>query len=290
MEVNMNSQLIDQISSTSKTALLTIYAHSIESQSEQPILSDPTAVELTKALSEPFSRSEVRLFRKLADNKLNRQLVYHIALRAKKYDTYADAFVKDHPDGTIINLGCGLDARYHRLAQKPKLFLDIDLEPMIAIKRELVEETKEYRMIGQSIFDSAWLEEVRHLEGPKLFIAEGLFMYLSPDELNPWLMRLADDFSGSYLLFETVVEKYTRGFNKKMVEFKLRKEFGVSGDVSYHFGLKQSDDLESLSPHFKLIEDWSYFDENHPKVGLLNLMGKIKSLRYVQWTVFYRIE
>ena len=115
-------------------------------------------------------------------------------------------------------------------------------------------------------------------------------MYLKPEELNPWLIKLSDTFKDSYLLFETVVEKYTKGFYKKMVEFKLRKEIGVTGDVSYHFGLKKSNDLESLSSSFKLIEDWSYFDEKNEKVGLMNKMGNFKSLKYVQWTVFYKIN
>ncbi len=286
----MKQNLIDKISSTSKTALLTIYAHSIESKSQNPILVDPTAETITSAFYETFSKSSDKLLRKLASGKLNKQLVYHITLRAKKYDDYATEFIKHHSNGTIINLGCGLDSRYQRLSKKPKLFIDIDLEPIIAIKKEILKENEVYKMIGESIFEDHWFEELRKTEGPKLFIAEGLFMYLNSNQLKQWLKKLAESFDGSYLLFEAVVEKYTKGFYKKMVELKLRNQFGVSGDVSYHFGLQQSNDLESISPKFRFLEDWSYFDENNPKVGMLNVMGKFSSLKYVQWTVYYKIE
>lgn len=173
---------------------------------------------------------------------------------------------------------------------KPWLFIDLDLPEVISIKKEIFKEADGYRLVGQSIFDKDWFQELKSMRRPVLFIAEGLFMYLKPELLNPWLRELSSDFSGSFLLFETVVEKYTRGFNKKIVNFKLRKEIGVEGDVSYYFGLKKSSDLEELSDNFEFIEDWSYFDEHHPKVGWMNIMGRFDYFKYVQWTVYYGIK
>jgi methyltransferase (TIGR00027 family) len=286
----LNQSMIKSISSTSKTGLITLYAHSIESRSDNPIIKDPIAVEMTDMLNKYLANDRSRLLRNLSKDKMNRQLVYHIVLRTKKYDEYADRFVKNHPEGIIVNLGCGFDSRYQRLKRKPNLFIDLDLPEVINIKKEVFKESDNYKLMGQSIFDKEWLDELKKLKKPVLFIAEGLFMYLKPDLLNPWLIDLSHAFPGSFLLFENVLEKYTRGFNKKIVDFKLRKEIGVEGDVSYYFGLKKSNDLESLSPNFKFIEDWFYFDEHNPKVGWMNIMGKFNYFKYVQWTVFYRIK
>ena len=281
---------IEKISSTSKTALITLYAHSLESQEDHPILVDDKAVKMTDALSPILANSESRLLRNLSGGKMSQALRVHITLRAKKYDEIAEDFVKKHPDGIIVNLGCGFDSRYDRLKQKPFLFIDLDLPEMISIKKSVFTETESYRLIGQSIFNRDWLERVKSYHCQVLFMAEGLFMYLHPEELNPWLKEVAKSFPNSYLFFETVAKKYTRGLNQKMVEVKLRRELGVEGDVSYHFGLSDSRDLEKLSNHFEWIEDWSYFDDKNPKIGWMNWMGKIRYFKYVQWTVFYRIK
>lgn len=281
---------IEKISSTSKTALITLYAHSLESQDVNPVLVDETAVKMTDALSPILAKSESRLLRNLSQGKMSRALQVHIALRAKKYDEVAEEFIEKHPDGIVVNLGCGFDSRYQRLKIKPFLFIDLDLPEMITIKKGVFTETESYRMIGQSIFNRDWLEQVKSYHCPVLFIAEGLFMYLHPEELNPWLKEVAESFPNSYLFFETVSKKYTHGFNQKMVELKLRQEIGVEGDVSYHFGLTDSRDLEKLSDHFQWIEDWSYFDDKNPKIRWMNWMGKFKMFKYVQWTVYYQIK
>lgn len=286
----MTDDMIKKISSTSKTSLITLHAHSIESKSENPILSDPEAMRITAEMKTALMNMNDRLLRKLANEKLQKQLVYHIAIRARKYDEYAEKFIEDHPDATIVNLGCGLDTRYHRLKTKPKHFIDLDLPEVIAIKSTILKEDAIYKMIPQSIFDNEWLLELKKNHGPILFIAEGLFMYLDPNKLNSWLKHLADSFPESHLLFETVVKKYTRGFYQKITEFKLRRELGITGDISYHFGLDHSRELEGLSHNFKFLEDWSYFDETHPKVGWMNIMGKFDYFRYVQWTVYYKIK
>jgi methyltransferase (TIGR00027 family) len=281
---------IEKISSTSKTALITLYAHSLESQDENPVLVDEAAVRMTDALSPILAKSDSRLLRNLSQGKMRRALQVHIALRAKKYDEVAEDFIEKHPDGIVVNLGCGFDSRYYRLKKKPFLFIDLDLPEMISIKKGVFTETESYRLIGQSIFNRDWLEQLKSYDSPVLFLAEGLFMYLHPEELIPWLKETAEGFPGSELVFETVAEKYTRGFNKKMVEFKLRREIGVEGDVGYHFGLFNSRDLEKLSGHFQWIEDWSYFDDKNPKIHWMNWMGKVHYFKYVQWTVFYRIK
>lgn len=285
----MNQPMLTNISSTSKTALITLYAHSLESQDCDPIIQDDYAIKMTEALSPILQNSESKLLRNLAQGKLSSQLRVHIALRAKKYDETVATFVAKHPDGIVVNLGCGFDTRYYRLKKKPFLFIDLDLPEMIAIKRQVFTETESYRMIGQSIFDRNWMKQLKTYRCPVLFLAEGLFMYLQPKELIPWLKEIAEAFPESELLFETVADKYTKGLRQKMVEFKLRKEIGVKGDVSYHFGLKDSRDLEKITHRLQWLEDWSYFDERHPKAKALNWMGSFSTFRYVQWTVHYKI-
>ena len=74
-----------QISDISSTMLLTLYTHAIESQSKNPVINDPKAVEITLALNRQMVNSPDRMYRDLGKGKLDRKLIVFITLRAKKY-------------------------------------------------------------------------------------------------------------------------------------------------------------------------------------------------------------
>ncbi len=86
-----------QISDISSTMLLTLYTHSMESQSTNPIINDPKAVEITSALNPQLINSPDRMFRELAQGKLDKKLIVFLALRAKKFDDYSNDFIKQSP-------------------------------------------------------------------------------------------------------------------------------------------------------------------------------------------------
>ena len=98
-----------------ETGMLTFYCHVIESQSPNPILLDEKAVEISRKLSPIFANSSNRMLRNLAKGKVKKELVIHITLRAKKYDEYVNSFLKENPDGIIVNIGCGMDSRFLRI-------------------------------------------------------------------------------------------------------------------------------------------------------------------------------
>jgi O-methyltransferase involved in polyketide biosynthesis len=75
-----------QISDISSTMLLTLYTHAIESQSKNPILNDPKAVEITSSLNKQMIESPDRMYRELGQGKLNKKLIIFITLRAKRFD------------------------------------------------------------------------------------------------------------------------------------------------------------------------------------------------------------
>ncbi len=74
------------------TSFLTLYCHALETLSENPVLSDPKSVEITTELNKTLSRSDNPLDRILVSGTLDKRLVVHIAIRAKKYDDYVTGF------------------------------------------------------------------------------------------------------------------------------------------------------------------------------------------------------
>ena len=288
----MSTNLTTSISlpDVAETGMLTFYCHAIESQNPNPILVDEKAVEISRQLNPTFANSSSKLLRSLAKGKIKKELVVHIALRAKKYDEYAIEFFKKHPDGVLVNIGCGLDSRFFRIDNGRMTCFDLDLPEMIGYKRNFYDETDRYHLIGASVFDYVWMDQVaREGKRPILFMAEGVFMYLDGRKVKDLILKLQSRFPGSELVCEVVTEFFTRKPWNQMVAMKLNQH-GVGKDAAFTFGIKNCREMETWNPGIKYLDHWSYFDTNHPRLGWVGPLGGIKFMRNVQYTVHYRLH
>ena len=48
----------------------------------------------------------------------------------------------------------------------------------------------------------------------------------------------------------------------------FRREFGLSADVVYQFGLANSREIEEWAPGLTFLDDWTYYDDGDPKLGM----------------------
>lgn len=276
------------LSDVGNTGLLTAYCHAIESRSPSPLLVDPRAEAIAARLSPLLAESPDPFLRRLARGRLPGNLVVHIALRARKYDDYARDFACRHPGGTVVNLGCGLDTRFWRIDDGRLRLVDLDLPDTIALKRQLVSETERYRLVGQSVFERQWLTELAAAQpGPCLFLAEGLFMYLPPDEVRALVLALQAHCPGSELVFETVNSTWLRPALRWLIDVKLRQQLGLGKEAKFLFGIRDGHEPETWGPGIRLLEEWSYFDEDEPRIGVIRWFRHLRLLRFTQWTVRY---
>jgi methyltransferase (TIGR00027 family) len=288
----MTDQPIESISipDVAETGMLTFYCHVIESRRPQPILYDEKALEVAQRLSPLFEKSSSRILHSLAKEQLRDELVVHITLRARQYDKYAREFLKEHPDGVLVNLGCGMDSRCLRVDNGQMTCFDLDLPEMIAFKRQFYHETNHYHLIGASVFDHAWMDHVAQAgRSPVLFMAEGLFMYLDGKKVKELILELQRRFPGSELVCEVVTEFFTRKPWDRMVALKLNQQLGVGRGAAFTFGIPNSHALETWGPGIEFVEEWSYFDTQDPRLGWVGKFGKIRLMRQVQYTVHYRL-
>ena len=198
------TELFDiRMGDVSETSLLTLYCHALESQSRDPIISDPKAVEIMRAVNQELSKSKNRLHKRMIKGKIDKRMVVHVAIRAKRYDEYVMEFLKSSPDGVVVNIGCGLDSRFSRIDNGRVRFYDLDLPDVIEIKRRFVEETDRYHFIPSSVLDYDWMTPLLQTGGgPFLFIAEGVFMYLHREDVKSLVLELQSEFPGSELVCE----------------------------------------------------------------------------------------
>jgi O-methyltransferase involved in polyketide biosynthesis len=274
-----------------KTGMLTFYCHVIESQISNPILLDEKAVEISRQLNPVLTDSSSRLLRNLSKGKVSQELVVHINLRAKKYDEYASSFFMKNPNGILVNIGCGMDSRFQRIDNGEMICFDLDLPEMIEFKKQFYEETDRYHFIAASVFDYAWMDQVAKMgRRPVLFMAEGVFMYLDGEKIKDLILKLQSCFPGSELVCEVVTAFFTRKPWNRMVAVKLNQQMGVGKEAVFTFGVHNSHELETWHSGIEYLDDWSYFDTRHPRLGWMGILGNVKFMRNVQYTVHYRLN
>lgn len=280
-----------RLSDVSSTMLLTLFSRAHETLSPRPLIVDRQAVALRDRLRPLLAQSDSKLQQRLAQDKLPSMLVTTMALRARHYDRTARAFLETHPDGVIVNLGCGLDTRFHRLDDGRLLLFDLDLPDVIALKRQLLAESERYRFIASSVLDFAWMDELATWrERPFLFLAEGLFMYLPPDGVKALVLRLQERFPGCELLCEVFNGRWLEGWRRKVVSRRLQRGLDIGADAVFQFGISESEAFEQWRDGIQFLDDWSYFDAEDPQLGWMRWLGRWDLFRKMQWSVHYRLN
>lgn len=191
------------INSVSETLLITLYARAVESRRRDALLIDPIAEHLIDQLDYDFSHFD----------KKNTQTA--VAIRARYFDDNAMYFIQSNKDAHIISLGSGLDTRNHRLLEqgyKAAQFIDVDFPDVITSRRNLLPDSANNVMIASSALDTEWMQNLSpQLEGKPVFIvAEGLFMYLTHQQIQQLLNDLQTYFPKAQLLFDATVPWYSK--------------------------------------------------------------------------------
>lgn len=153
------------------------------------ILQDEKAKEIVESVGYPFK-------------KMSKFLSIYMGIRAAILDRYVENFIKRHPQGMVIYLGCGLDSRVERVKAKPFLWIDLDLPDVIQVRKQFYQESGSYRMIGKSVTDFSWLEEAAECDRPVIVVAEGLTMYLTDEENKELIQQIRQHFARADYVFD----------------------------------------------------------------------------------------
>lgn len=205
------------------TNLVTLYLRAFESRSRRPVLGDLAAVAAVDRIDYDFKR-----IHRASLPAVNQYLV---TLRAKQLDEWCADFLKRQPDAIVLHLGCGLDGRVFRLAPPPSvLWFDLDQPNVIELRRRLYQDTEHYRMIGSSVTDPGWLDQIP-TGRPTLVIAEGLLMYVTEGEVRALLDRVVDRFDSGELLFDTLA-RLAPAVSKVMSKGIVKWGIGDARDIA----------------------------------------------------------
>jgi O-methyltransferase involved in polyketide biosynthesis len=229
-----------------ETLLIPLYARACDAASRRPVLGDRRARELVDAIDYDFGR-------------FGGPSLTGSVFRSSIFDGWAARFLGEHPDGTVVELGTGLNTRFDRLDNGRVHWFDLDLPDAIALRRRFFGDTERYKMLAGSITDTDWFDAVASSPAPHLFLSEAVLIYLSGDDVRGALTRLAHRFPGSLIAFDTagrkMVSKQDRNKTLAQVSARLHWVCDDPHDVE-PCGLELLDTRTLATPQPEIAKTW----------------------------------
>ena len=239
----MNNKINIELGQVQMTLLMPVWARAAESKKEKPLIHDSTAIEIIDSIDFDFS--------KMAANLKEINQLSWIA-RSRRYDMIIEEFIKNHPSGTIVNIGCGLDTTYERAKEKPVMWFDLDLPDVIDLRKKFLKESDHHRFLSGSFLDTSWFKQI-----PKsdkiLFISAGVFVYYEEEVIKSFLITLADHFPDAALLFDVTSSKGLEVANQVI------KAAGLPKEAYFKWALSNRSVLQTWDPRLQLVNTYYTF-------------------------------
>ena len=227
------------------TALIPLAVKANETLRKNPRIKDRKAVEIINALN-----IDTRKYDKFMSHE-------GVIARTIMLDRQLKGIIKRYPDTVIINVGAGFDDRFSRVDNGKILWFDLDLPDSITARKKAFPERDRVTMIAGSALEEDWCRQVKKsLKGRKakpIFIAEGLFMYLTLDQIRTFLEVLKNNFPHGILIAEQ---------NSKMMQ-KNEKNHDTVKNTNAHFmsGTDSGQEIADLTDGIKLVDEHSFNEE-----------------------------
>lgn len=219
-----------------ETLLITLYGKGEESLLPDSLLQDRFAAEAIARIDYDFARL-----------KITRDMMIGLALRAHMLDGWTRGFISRYRQATVLHLGCGLDTRVFRIDPPPGIrWFDVDYPEVMALRRRLYPQREGYRLIGASVTEPGWLDQVP-ADRPAIIVAEGLFPYLHEEAGIALLDRLTGHLPGGELVFD--------GYNRLGL-WMIRNQPSIRATgAEVHWAIEDAQELERRVPRLSLVTE-----------------------------------
>lgn len=184
-----------QLGPVQETLLIPLLARAEENKKPDPYLRDPKAVEIIQCLDYDFSKWA------------NPIALAAGASRTLLFDEHVARFLSKYPNGTVVDIGAGLNTRYERLDNGKATWFELDLPDSMELRRRFFQDEPRRKMIAGSVTETDWFEVVKRTGGPWCFTSEAVMVYLETEEAEKALKRIADEFEESWFVLDTVSQR-----------------------------------------------------------------------------------
>ena len=228
------------------TALIPLAIKANETMRKKPRIRDEKAVEIIQSLG--------------VDTAGYDKFMSHegVVARTIMLDRQLKDIIKQNPDTVVVNMGAGFDDRFSRVDNGKIAWFDLDLPDSIVARKKAFPERERVTMIAGSVLEDTWCEPVKQALSSRrakpIFIAEGLFMYFTLEQIGTMLTILKDNFpNGATLIAEQ---------NNKLMQ-KNEKHHDTVKNTNAHFlsGTDSGQEIAELVKGVRLVEEHSFNEE-----------------------------
>ncbi|KIX13115.1 class I SAM-dependent methyltransferase [Dethiosulfatarculus sandiegensis] len=239
-------KILSQLDNVPETLLIPLRVRYLETQKKDGIIHDPKSVEILDQVDYDFSKTTI-----------SKGSQFGVSVRTEILDEQTRKFLSKHPKAVVVNLGCGLDTRFHRLDNGSVVWFDLDLPEAISLRKHFFPETDRHGFIAKSVLDFSWIEEIPK-DLPTLFIAEGLLMYFTESEVRSLFEALGENFPKA----EMVLEAMSPFVAKRTEKHPDLKNY----NATFKWGIKTGKEIETWGLGLKFISEDYYFDRHKNKI------------------------
>ena len=269
----MSDRVNINLGNVQKTLFLPLWGRAVETKKRNPLLVDETAVKIIDQVDYDFSQITQNMDELSQIAWIKRSLIC---------DQVIKKFLTSFPEGTIVNVGCGLDTTFERTDNGKLKWYDLDLPDVIELRKKFVKESARRKFIAASFLEKDWLEHIE-VKGNVLFIAAGVFYYFEEQQIKDFIIRLIDKYPGSEMLFDVCSPIGVRIANKKVVESS-----GLDKRSHLTWGIENKKDILAWDSRIKIIGTFYYF--RTLRIGLRNiLMGMLSDFLGIQYMLHLKL-
>jgi len=249
---------VSQLKGVARTCLGPLYARAYETLRPNGILHDPKSVELHNQIE--FDTTDI--------NWPYYQL--QIAIRTEIIDEITLNFISRYPEGFVVNLGAGLDTRFHRLGNGKIRWYEIDFPEVIELRRQFFTEHQHYSFIPASVPELKWMDQIHNAQHI-LFIIEGLANYLEEHEIRTLFRSLVSAFPKAEIVMEVLGRLY----------IKMLKS------PEYKWGMSADSHPTRWDSRLETVNSWCMFDRHPESWDQFRWLGPLMAFRKNVEVIFH---
>jgi methyltransferase (TIGR00027 family) len=266
----MSKTLEQDLNGVPETLLITLYLRAMETQRPDALIKDEKAEALVKKIGDDglYDFGRMKSLHLSEENKLV------IVLRNREIDRCSREYLARRPDAVVVHIGCGLDTRFERVAERNSRveWYDLDLPHVIDLRRKLMsDEAGRRHLLGCSVLEDEWLDKVSvHRQRPFLFLAEGVFMYFTEAQVKRLVLTLRDRFPGAELVFDAYSPIHVWRHNLQYLISKIK--------FPTRWGIWHGQEIETWGKDIRLLGEWGYFDEKTSRLDRIQWLRGIEAM------------
>jgi O-methyltransferase involved in polyketide biosynthesis len=241
-----------QVANVPEILFKPIYFRARETLRNDGIIQDPIAVDILKKISPNLSGMD------------DWTIQFGIVIHTKIVDNVVKQFLQQHPDAVIITLGGGLATRPLLLDNGRAQWFCVDDPAVETYWNQLIGTSDRNQFVSAVVTDLTWIDRIPKSEKSTLFIAEGVFLYLTEDEVKQVVLLLQEKFPGSEIVIE-VIGKFI------LYSTQFFRSKAIPGG-RFRWSVDDCHELESWNSGINLLEEYFCSDYYPERQGYMNFL------------------